>query len=196
MGRGPERPRWSEVNLPEWQPLGWRAKRYLKERGIDEQQAASLGIVEMADRMRVIIPYFGPEGGTIYWTARSYSDLEEGPKYLAASGRHPLYVLPSWAPQSEAVLVEGVFDAIAVSQRTGKMAIALGGKACPRYLRSDVLDLCTDDLLVCLDADAIADALKLKKQLMFRRKVRVVHLPVGEDPSSLGEDLVGLLCKE
>lgn len=184
-----ERPRWHEMSLPEWQPLGWRAKRYLQQRGIDEDMAARLGIVEMADRMRVVVPYYGPDGGIIYWNARSYTDLEEGPKYLAASGKHPLYVLPHWEPQEEVIVVEGVFDAIAAREATGYSVLALGGKALPRYLLPDLLDLVGERIVLCLDSGAEDAALKLKKQLMFKRKVRIVPMPVGEDPASLGPKL-------
>lgn len=184
---------WPEVSLPAWTELSWRARRYLRRRGIDDDTATRLGIVEMADRMRVVVPYFGPSGGIIYWTARSYSDLEEGPKYLAASGKHPLYVLPNWHPQPDAIVVEGVFDAISISQATGKMAIALGGKACPRYLRGDVLALVRDSITVCLDADAFADALKLRNSLATKRNVSLALLPPGEDPSSMGEAIKEVL---
>lgn len=188
-----ERPRWTETGLPSWQPLGWRALRYLAARGIDKGLAASLGIVEMEERMRVLVPYLGPAGGVIYWTARSYTDLEEGPKYLAAGGKHPLYVLPDWQPREDVVLVEGVFDAIAVHEATGSAAIAVGGKSLPRYLEPDLLDLAHRSITILLDADAAADAYRLRKRLMFKRKMRVVPLPPGEDPSSMGDSLKGLL---
>jgi hypothetical protein len=189
----PERVDWPEINLPRLTPLSWRARRYLRRRGIDEQLAARLGIREMEDRMRVVVPYFGPSGGIIYWTARSYSDLEEGPKYLAASGKHPLYVLPSWHPAEDVLVVEGVFDAIAAHQATGRTVVALGGKALPRYLTQDLLEVAAQRLTVALDSDALADALKLRNRLATKRQVTVVPLPLGEDPASMGDSLKDLL---
>ena len=187
------REQWHEVQLPAYQPLCRRALRYLVARGISETHAARLGIVEMEDCMRIIIPYFGPDGRIIYWNARSYSKLEEGPKYLGASGRHPLYVQPNWTPTETVVVVEGAFDAIAVAQHTDYTVASLGGKYLPRYLTPDLLDLCTDRLVLLLDSDALADALKLRSRLQTKRQVTIKPLPVGEDPASLGAQLKGML---
>jgi DNA primase len=179
--------------MPRWTPLGWRARRYLERRGISAEQAAALGIVEMEERMRVVVPYRYRNGSIIYWNARSYSDLEEGPKYLAASGKHPLYVLPQYKVADTLVLVEGVFDAISVAHHTGHTVAAVGGKALPSYLVPDVLDLCRRSIVLLLDGDALSGALTLKRKLETKRQVRIVPLPVGEDPASLGAGLRELL---
>lgn len=184
---------WPEITLPPWEPLCSRALRYLCKRGINSDSAARLGIVEMQDRMRVIVPYYGKGGEIIYWTARSYSALEEGPKYLAASGRHPLYIRPSWHSAPCVVLAEGVFDAITIYQTTGLPAVALGGKALPRYLEQDLLMVAADRVVVLLDGDALAAAVKLKRRLVPRRNVTVVPLKDGQDPSSLGGELREIL---
>lgn len=187
---------WPEVRVPAWERVTGRARRYLLKRGVTVGQAERLGIAEMQDKMRVIVPYFGPDGSIIYWTARKYSDLEDGPKYLAASGKHPLYVLPSWHPAEIVVVVEGVFDAIAAHAATGITTVALGGKALPRYLVGDLLGVASRRIVVCLDADALSDALKLRSRLMSKREVTVVPLPLGEDPASMGPKLKELLCNE
>lgn len=179
--------------MPKWEPLGRRALRYLKARGISEKHAARLGIVETEEDMRVVIPYFGPDGEITYWNARSYSKLQEGPKYLGASGRHPLYVRPNWTPQETVVVVEGVFDAITVEMHTQHTVASLGGKFLPGYLVADLLGLCTKRLVLLLDSDALTDALKLRARLQTKRQVKIIPLPVGEDPASLGEQLKGLL---
>lgn len=185
--------KWEEVSLPAWTELSARAKRYLRRRGVGDELASELGIVEMEDSMRLIVPYYGRSGEVIYWTARAYSDMQDGPKYMAASGRHPLYVLPGWSPASTVVVVEGVFDAIAVYQATGHAVVALGGKALPRYLVDDLAGLVRDNVVVCLDSDATASALKLRSTLSSKYDVKIVQLPVGEDPSSMGDKLKGLL---
>jgi DNA primase len=188
-----ERVEWPEAVLPRWEPLSKRACRYLASRGIEPELARRLGIVEQAERLRVIVPYHGPSGAVIYYTARSYSKLEEGPKYLTASGRHPLYVLPDWRPTDELVLVEGVFDAIAVHQHTGWHVAALGGKSLPRYLQPELLSLVRKRLVVLLDSDALGAALGLQERLRHKVAVTVVPLPPGEDPASLGAGIKELL---
>jgi hypothetical protein len=190
-----EKHAWVEVGLPAWEPLSAGAVRYLARRGITPEHATRLGLVEMEDRMRVVVPYFGPSGEIIYWNARSYSNMEEGPKYLAASGKHPLYIRPSWRPSDTVVLVEGVFDAINVEKHTGLAVAAIGGKALPSYLYPDLLDMASDRIVVLLDSDAFADALKLRQKLVTKRHVEAVWLPVGLDPADLtGDELRELLC--
>jgi hypothetical protein len=184
---------WPERDMPRWEPLGKKAIKYLAKRGIDASTARKLGIVEMADRLRVVLPYVGPTGGLIYWSARAYSPVEDGPKYLAASGKHPLYVLPDWRPRDEIVVVEGAFDAIAVHQHTGLPVAALGGKSLPRYLQPELLALCRKKLTVVLDSDALGAALKIKDRLAMQRQVKLVLLPDGEDPASMGEAIKELL---
>ena len=188
--------KWRAMPMPPYESLSKRALRYLRNRGISERHAARLGIVEMQDRMRVVIPYYGPDGEIIYWSARSYSSMEEGPKYLAASGRHPLYVRPNWRPADTLVVVEGVFDAIAVEDYTGLQCCGLGGKYLPRYLEPDIMRLCTDRLVLLLDPDALGDAIKLRSRLQTKRQVKIVPLPVGKDPADLGPHLKGILHYE
>lgn len=182
---------WPEMQLPAWEPLSSRAVRYLKKRGISEQQAAEFGIVEMEHRMRVVVPFHGPSGEIIYWTARSYSSMEDGPKYLGAGGKHPLYVLPNWNKHEPLVLVEGVFDAISIYLDT-KMAVAgLGGKAMGRYLHCDVLNLSQRTIVVVLDGDAVGDAMAIKRHLSTaNRDVRLKVLDLGQDPSNASADLL------
>ena len=183
---------WPEISLPAWEPLSRSAIRYLARRGIMPEQSTRLGIVEMQDRMRVIVPYYDQQGQIIYWTARAYSKLEDGPKYLAASGRHPLYVRPRWREHGTLVLVEGVFDAIAVEQNTGLAVAAMGGKALPRYLGSSLDQLVSDHIVLVLDSDALGDAMKIKRRLTPKYQVTVIPLPAGEDPASMGSKLRGL----
>ncbi len=184
---------WPERDLPRWEPLCRRAVRYLASRGIDERLARKLGIVEMEDRMRVVLPFFGPTGRVIYWSARAYTPLEEGPKYLGAGGKHPLYVLPDWTPADHVVVVEGAFDAIAVRQHTGAKVVALGGKSLPRYLQPELLGLVRQRVTLLLDSDALAAALTIKGKLPPHLDVRIVPLPGGEDPASLGAEIKELV---
>lgn len=188
--------KWHPMPLPAYEPLGRRALRYLMARGISERRAARLGIVEMQDRMRIVVPYYGPDGEVIYWSARAYSKMEDGPKYLAASGRHPLYVRPDWLPTRTLVLVEGVFDALAVEEHTGLDVCALGGKYLPRYLEHDLLRIGVRRLVVLLDPDALADAIKLRSRMMTKREVKIIPLPLGKDPADLGPDLEEILADE
>lgn len=175
---------WPELDLPPWMPLTPIAQAYLARRGIHASTWGSLGIVEMRQTPRVLIPYRGPLGRTIYWTGRAYTTwANEVPKYLSAPGTHPLYMVPRWEPVKHAVLVEGPFDAIAVWQATGQHAVALGGKSLSKRVETDLRRLVRDRITIMLDADAGAAALTLADQLMDQYQLRLVTLDDGTDPA-------------
>lgn len=167
-----------EIQLPEWEPLTKMARKYLSKRGVKDPN--TFGIVSLADSPRVLIPYLGPYGRIIYWTTRAYMD-DGKPKYLCAPGKHPLYVLPGWTRwEDEVLIVEGVFDAIAYFEATGRPVVAIGGKTLPSYLVPSIDYLCAGDRRVMLDSDALAYSVRLARLLGGK----VQTLPAGEDPGS------------
>lgn len=205
---GPPEPEpWREIELPPWESLSTRACRYLAGRGLSFLDAATkFGMVEWTDKHRILIPYFDHEGKLIFWNSRRYSDnLGTGPKYLTAPGRHPLYVPAGKATVPRFVLVEGVFDAIAVRQHTPYQPIALGGKSLPHYLRKDLQKIVErdrisigggePDVAILLDSDAHADAVRLVQNLppLKAHTCRLVLLTDGDpadvEPSRLREAL-------
>jgi hypothetical protein len=179
---------WPPAEMPDSYPFGHRARTYLEQRGLDPDACAAYGWAEHRTEERILVPYPGPAGTWIYWNTRAYASGVT-PKYSAMPGRHPLYVLPRWHPSRRVVLVEGVFDAMAVHQHAGLAAIALGGKSLPAYLRPDLLYLAADQILVALDGDAIGAGLSLVRQLSHLRDVRFVEIASGEDPASMGPAL-------
>ncbi len=175
-------PQWGEVDLPTFTALSERALRYLAKRGIPEAVARKHGMVEWEDKFRIIIPYWDEAGRLVYWNSRAYSDnLAQGPKYIAAPGKHPLYVLGA-ADAKRCFVVEGVFDAIAVHQAAPhQRVIAIGGKSLPRYLRADLTKAAGDaTIVVGLDPDALAEALDLTVKL---GTIWLLDLPA--DPADL-----------
>jgi len=178
---------WDEIDLPPFEPLSKMARRYLRKRGVDDDMIKRLGLVEWEDRFRILFPFFSRSGSLIYWNSRRYSDhVGEGPKYYTADGKHPLYELRGAGP---VVLVEGIFDALAVN-RAGYHAVALGGKSLPKYLLPELLTLAADhDMInVLLDPDALAAALRIRDQLSDRKRVRIRVCPHGQDPGDMTPD--------
>jgi DNA primase len=108
--------------------------------------------------------------------------MDDGkPKYMAAPGKHHLYVLPEWTKyEDEVTFVEGVFDAIAHFQATGKPTVAIGGKTLPPYLLPEIEDVSAGKRTMMLDADALKYSIRLARQLGGGFTV----LPDGEDPGS------------
>jgi hypothetical protein len=114
-------------------------------------------------------------------------------------GKHPLYVPRREVLRPKIVLVEGVFDAIAIAQHTDCHAIALGGKSLPSYLRKDlkkevqrvIIEVGVKPILyVMLDGDAQVSTIKLCNTLppLPIANLLAVTLHNGYDPASLPID--------
>jgi len=174
-----EAPVWHEIALPGMEPLDYEARAYLEKRGLTDPE--NYGIIKVEGEPRILFPYMGRHGTVIYWSTRSYAP-DGKPKYITAPGRHPLYVLPTWGPHPEAIVVEGIMDAIMLHRATGLPVIALGGKALPRYLEHDLSCVAPTNKLLMLDYDALHYAMKLKIRLSH---CSVLPLPLDTDPADL-----------
>jgi len=186
---------WPEVDFPEtaWSCAGFNA--YLRSRGIPDDGSDGLGLREggIAHGGRAIIPFFDPAGRLVYWTTRDYCGRDHVPKYLGMGGKHPPYV-PRYSSHGgrgsmsngcrSLVLVEGPFDAIQVHQ-AGYPVAALGGTVIPKHFRSILLDMAKDKLVLFLDHDALAKAVRLARDLAGLREVDIVRPPKGKDPGDL-----------
>jgi len=184
-GVSPEMRSWPELDLPEWLPLSEMARAYLGRRGVASWVITHLSLVEMAAQPRIVVPYFGPNGKLIYWTARSFMPTTT-PKYLTAPGTHPPFMLPRWEPTDNAVLVEGVFDAIAVWQATELPVIALGGKTISKVVEAEVRKLVRRHVTIMLDGDAMAQTIDLSQRFADVYSTKLVVPDIGLDPGSMG----------
>ena len=190
-----------EVELPEYEDLSDAALRYLKKRGIDWADASLMGMVEQADELRIIIPFF-KEGRIVYWAARSYTMMQGGPKYKNADMPRQLYYLPAGHGKPvPLVVVEGVFDSIRLRQ-TGFASVAIGGTTVPEHLQKELLTLAAGYGTICvmLDSTALDKALKLHSFLRERlpQKIRVILYPPSDkplDPSDLTVEQIQELLK-
>lgn len=172
----------SEIDMPPFHALSGRALRYMERRGFSEKICRRYGIVEWEDKFRILIPYFDGQGRLVYWNSRLYSEnLGDGPKYIAAPGKHPLYIPAPRREASRAVIVEGALDALAVAEADPDVrAIALGGKSLPKYLRRALTEATKGAILIVgLDPDALAEALRLRDRIGGR----ILDLPA--DPAEM-----------
>lgn len=181
---------WPEVDLPAWRKLRIPARQYLTNRGVQAGSAIMMGIVETQEDKRIVVPYRGPRGRIIGWTARAYSPDTHGPKYLGHTGAKPPFVLPRWEQMREAVLVEGVFDAIAVWEATGTPVIALGGVSLSRLVEDDIRRLVSKRLTIMLDSDALPNALTIFDKMMDKYSCRIIQVPEGHDPGSMSKEMI------
>lgn len=179
---------WEQVDVPYTKPLGahtgWVEEKYQlhnpDQLGLQEAKLTIPGTAH-----GVLIPYYNRQGHVIYWSIRRFFGE---PKYMNKGGRHPLYV-PMYATGTcfrsfdTLAVVEGAFDAMRVWRDTSMPVVALGGKSLPRYLKQNLLDMVGTKLIVSLDHDALADALKLRKQVGAHVDTEIVVLPKGKDPA-------------
>lgn len=142
---------------------------------------------------RVIFPIFDALGGLVCWCARSVAD--EKPKYRfpkIGESREKisncLFGIERAREARAAVLVEGVFDAIAVDRIEGFLGLAIFGKVLSHRQGIDLDAQLRIDcpIYLALDEDAEEDS----RRLIWRfaggfRPVYSVDLPRGSDPSSM-----------
>lgn len=188
---------WPEVTLPEFQPLGQMARRYLARRGLTERQCHRLRLVEMTGKGYVIIPSIGWHGQIVHWTARQYVLLgSNGPRYLSAPVSKPPFIPGGWRPSARLVLVEGPFDAINVWRTTRLTAVCIGGTTASATMVQALKAMNPREMDIMLDGDATAKAITLKNHFTDQCAVTVHKLPMNEDPGSLdGRTLREMLCR-
>jgi DNA primase len=134
---------------------------------------------------RIIIPIYYSDM-LVAWQGRDFSG-QSAIRYKT-SDKHEtnpvnsfLYNLDSIS--DKAILVEGVFDAIAV----GNSAIASFGSSLCLEQRHKLINKDLKELIVCWDEDKYVEAEKMAAELMpFIEKIKVVRLPKDKDPADLG----------
>lgn len=134
---------------------------------------------------RVFIPTFDSSGKMQYWVARAL-DSKAPQKYLNPVGvaKTCVFNLNNVPPGSPLIICEGVFSAITAHQ----WAVALFGKVATPSQLYDLLQFETSMYFVALDGDAQnKEAVELASSLSLSgRPVRIIRLPDGEDPDSIG----------
>ena len=170
------------IDLPDgFQPVfdggRWHLHPYLAERGIAPGTAAAYGLGFCRSgnyRGMMVMPCY-VDGKVRYWLARStrkkvYLNAEQGKAGVVfgfdqAQGRERL------------VLVEGAIDALGVYQ-AGERAVALLGKVISEAQISTLRRLRPKEIVILLDPEARADAIKVYQQLVGKGSdVRVAQLP-------------------
>ena len=186
--------------LPE--TLEQKAWSYLQARGITRADVEYYHL-RWADRGRyfgrVILPVL-EEGEVVCWSARAFLDVLK-PKYLFPHYGETLLTcseaifgydgaLHSPVIHKCLVLVEGIFDAIAVNKAfaadaTGMFSLSILSKMLSdgQLLKLQKFDKKTTQFYIMVDPDATKDGIKIAKRLSsYGRVVRVCHLKGAKDP--------------
>lgn len=186
----------AQVELPlEYKPLWidnhgdrlWRlAIQYLASRRVTPLDILKyrIGYCDSGEyRYMLIIPTYNDFGELVYYTTRTFID-GAGPKFKNPRAPRNIIGFESHINWNEPViLVESAFDAITVRRN----AIPLFGKSISEALKVRVVNERVDTVYLCLDSDAIHDAINhIQFFLDSGILVYLVRIPIGHDPNSLG----------
>jgi hypothetical protein len=161
------------------------ARLYLKKRNITPDDILKYGIGYCESGKfdkRIIIPSYDGRGQLNYFTARSYYSNSYY-KYMNPEATKDVIgfeLFINW--KLPIILVEGVFDAIAVKRN----AIPLYGKTIPKSLREKIAKNDIRNIYISLDKDALPAALKICQEMVDEgRNVYFIDLQ-EKDPSEVG----------
>lgn len=166
------------------------ARAYIKGRGFDPNQLSKLGWGYSTDEKHfgyLIIPYY-KDRKIIYYNARNF--LSTGPRYLnpdieeSSLGKSQiLYNEEALYMYKSVYLCEGVFNAITLSQNRG---ICTAGKFVSSYQENKIIKSPVERIILCLDGDAIEQAIQLALKLCLYKQVKLVIFPKDKDANDLG----------
>ena len=182
------------ISLPEeYVPL-WKHKKtpdfrnaisYLKRRGVTifDILKYRIGYCERGEYSgKIIIPSYDCTGQLNYFVSRAFYNADKykhkNPKVSKDIIGFDLLV--NW--EEPIVLCEGSFDAIAIKRN----AIPLFGKIIQPQLQKKIIEKRVKDIYICLDADAIRNALSIAERFMGEG-LNVYFIELKEqDASDLG----------
>jgi len=158
---------------------------YLKRRGVTIFDIIKyrIGYCEEGEYSgKIVIPSYDCNGNLNYFVSRAYYEADKykhkNPKVSKDIIGFDLTI--NWS--QPIVLCEGAFDAIAIKRN----AIPLFGKIIQPELQKKIIEQRVKDIYICLDADAIRNALNIAKRFMDEGlNVYFIELQ-DEDASDLG----------
>ena len=167
------------------------ALNYLLGRGLRPEDIVkyNIGYCEEGEyRDKVIIPSYDERGKLNFFVGRSFYQTQykhKNPKVSKDIVGFDLLI--NW--DTPLVLCEGAFDAIAIRRN----AIPLFGKSIQSELEKKIIGNSVNKLYICLDSDALKNALGLAKKFMsYGIQTHLVDLG-DEDPSDMGYDKINEL---
>jgi len=183
-------PLWAKNNIIERK----HALLYLKNRGVTLHDILKYQIGFCAEgkyKNRIIVPSFDDSGKLNYFTARAFFE-DTKLKYINPSASRNVIgfdLFINW--QSEIILCEGVFDAIAIKRN----AIPLFGKTVSDKLYEKIVMEHPPAVYIALDKDAIKNSIKITEKLLSEG-LYVYIVKLGEkDPSIVGFEKINEVIK-
>lgn len=164
---------------------GSSAYTYLISRGLHPSDIEFYSIVAGTGKFRdrVFVPTFNAAGELVYWVARLFRG-DHPAKYLNPKIEKTGLLFNAANASGSVVVCEGVFSAIAA----GRTSVATFGKHVSITQLRALAELPADEFVFAVEADARPTTREVARRLASRvggERVRIVHLPIGEDPASL-----------
>jgi DNA primase len=175
------KPLWLVKNTPDYR----NAIYYLKKRGVTifDILKYRIGYSESGQYSgKIIIPSYDCNGLLNYFVSRAFykDDTQKHKNPNVSKDIIGFDMLINWA--QPIILCEGSFDAIAIKRN----AIPLFGKIIQPALQKKIIEKRVKDIYICLDADAIKNALTIAEKFMAEG-LNVYFIELKEnDASELG----------
>ena len=198
-------PSFAEAFQLGYAPPGWdRLTQFLAREGVPLEKAVAAGVLAEREgriydrfRDRLVVPILDPSGRAVAFSGRTL-DPEGQPKYLNSpespifKKRELLFGLPqareAIREKKRAIVVEGLFDVIALHQMGYREAVAVLGSAFTPEQALLLKRLGVVDLYLAFDADEAgrkATLAGLDLEVVRSFHVRATLLPEGLDPGDL-----------
>ncbi len=168
-------------------PVRRQAMNYLKSRGITDEMIEKFGIgfCDKGDHAgRIVIPSYNTKGELNYYIARSWNPMSRA-KYKNPEAEKDKIIfwenLIDW--NKDIYLVEGAFDGLFVDN-----PIPMLGKHMSELLFETIYKKAKANIIICFDADAWENAVKLDHELHGGElwgRIKLVKLPDDKDIADL-----------
>jgi len=185
------KPLWISKNTPDYK----NAIFYLKNRGVTifDILKYRIGYCESGQYSgKIIIPSYDEDGQLNYFVSRAFykNDTQKHKNPNVSKDIIGFDMMINWS--EPIVLCEGAFDAIAVKRN----AIPLFGKIIQPALQKKIIEKRAKDIYICLDSDAIKNALNIAEKFMSEG-LNVHLIEINEsDASELGFLTINKIIEE
>ena len=161
-----------------------KVRKYLYKRGFTDRDFLKYNIGYCTSGQytgRIIVPSYGENNQLNFFVARTFEDAYH--KYRNPECSKDIIGFENLINWSQPIiLVEGVFDAIAVKRN----AVPILGKSLSKALIKKIVSSTVEDIYIALDRDALKKALQYVEQFLnMGKKVYLIDM-VGKDPSEMG----------
>jgi DNA primase len=161
-----------------------KVRSYLYKRGFTDRDFLKYNIGYCTSGQytgRIIVPSYGENNQINFFVARTFEDAYH--KYRNPECSKDIIGFENLINWSQPIiLVEGVFDAIAVKRN----AVPILGKSLSKALIKKIVSSTVEDIYIALDRDALKKALQYVEQFLnMGKKVYLVDMQ-DKDPSEMG----------